>query len=463
MNKQSKSFVFGFCVLAILAMCACLFCFGGIKQEVRAEVGHTISFNANGGSGTMNSVNCTEDEYELPECDFVEPTYQEFDCWAIGSVSGEQKQAHEVISVTEDVVLFAIWKSASHATEFSVEFNAHGGSGTMSAVENVESLFAVPNCSFIAPENKEFSCWAVNFLEGEQKFVGDIIEITKNTVLYAIWKDIPHQTEFSVEFDANGGSGTMEKQERVLSEYIVPECTFTAPIGKVFSEYKIDGEDVFVPVGAILNVTKNIRLIAYWVDNSVEIAFSYADEEKQIGAQALQAKELGKALIVKIDDCTICFNQEAVQSFDGELSDVLITFDIRKVNFRTDIKGAKKVVNIALSGTSFSSGEVCVTIPIDSPVPKNQIARVYFVGDNHKTTKLITTTDESSITFATNHFSSFVLAYQDKDASSLPTWAFILIAIAVLIAILLSGFAIYWFGIKKHTLGEIKHLFKKKR
>jgi len=54
----------------------------------------TISFDANGGSGSMADATANIGiAYTLPESGFTAPSGKEFDKWAIGSISGPQVSA----------------------------------------------------------------------------------------------------------------------------------------------------------------------------------------------------------------------------------------------------------------------------------------------------------------------------------------------------------------------------------
>ena len=71
------------------------------SEEEAGEM-HTISFDANGGSGTMDDVKIADGEtYTLPECGFTAPEGKEFDKW---------DQDGPTIVVTSDITLKALWK-----------------------------------------------------------------------------------------------------------------------------------------------------------------------------------------------------------------------------------------------------------------------------------------------------------------------------------------------------------------
>ncbi len=70
----------------------------------------TVSFNANGGTGSMGSVNVTDGaEYTLPDNPFTAPSGgKQFKGWAT-SASGDVITT-ETITVTDDTTLYAIWE-----------------------------------------------------------------------------------------------------------------------------------------------------------------------------------------------------------------------------------------------------------------------------------------------------------------------------------------------------------------
>ena len=79
----------------------------------------TVSFDANGGSGTMNAVQAAKGEYTLPECTFTAPGQKVFGGWEVtvtvtyGQWSFDQqqvKQPGEKIDLTKDTTIKATWK-----------------------------------------------------------------------------------------------------------------------------------------------------------------------------------------------------------------------------------------------------------------------------------------------------------------------------------------------------------------
>ncbi len=72
-------------------------------------VKYSVTFDANGGSGTMQGLELEEgEEYLLPTCSFDPPYGSEFDSWKVGGVS---KDPGEPITIEGDTEIIAVWRN----------------------------------------------------------------------------------------------------------------------------------------------------------------------------------------------------------------------------------------------------------------------------------------------------------------------------------------------------------------
>ena len=69
---------------------------------------YTVSFDANGGKGTMADVTGISGEYTLPENGFTAPDGKQFKAW---SVDGKEKAVGDKITVTADTTVKAVWET----------------------------------------------------------------------------------------------------------------------------------------------------------------------------------------------------------------------------------------------------------------------------------------------------------------------------------------------------------------
>ena len=97
---------------------------------------YTVTFDANGGSGTMNMVTEINGSYQLPECEFTAPTGKQFKCWNVGGID---KNVGVNINVTENITVLAIWEDIP-VVRYSITATA-GNNGTITpmGISEVES------------------------------------------------------------------------------------------------------------------------------------------------------------------------------------------------------------------------------------------------------------------------------------------------------------------------------------
>ena len=156
-----------------------------LKTEVPAKY-ITISFDPNGGTGTMKPMRVKAGVgYTLPECTFTPPEGKEFAGWL--AVNGNVYPAgHDVFS-TYDQSLKATWKD-KEVTEVTISFDPNGGTGTMQPMK-VKSgeEFELPECTFTPPEGKEFAGWLA--ANGNVYPAGEVVTFSIDQSLKATWKD----------------------------------------------------------------------------------------------------------------------------------------------------------------------------------------------------------------------------------------------------------------------------------
>ncbi len=156
-----------------------------LKTEVPAKY-ITISFDPNGGTGTMKPMRVKAGVgYTLPECTFTPPEGKEFAGWL--AVNGNVYPAGHDVYSTYDQSLKATWKD-KEAAEITITFAPNGGTGTMQPmrVKSGEE-FELPECTFTPPEGKEFAGWLAE--NGKVYPAGDIVLSYSSSVLKATWKD----------------------------------------------------------------------------------------------------------------------------------------------------------------------------------------------------------------------------------------------------------------------------------
>ena len=236
----------------------------------------TVSFDKNGGSGNMNSVEVNKySEYKLPACTFTAPEGMEFDKWSvkIGDDSAEDKNPGEKVTASDNIKVTAMWRAKP---KVNVTFDKNGGSGNMPAKAVVkDSEYTLPVCRFTAPANKEFDKWSVTVtgFPAVDKMPGESIVASDNITVKAIWKEktpppAPAPVKVKVTFNGNTGSGSMPDKEVVKdSEFTLPVCGFTAPADKEFDKWLVTvgaGSGVNKMPGESIVADGDVSVTAMW-------------------------------------------------------------------------------------------------------------------------------------------------------------------------------------------------------
>ena len=255
-----------------------------LKTEVPAKY-ITISFDPNGGTGTMQPTKVKSGEnFTLPECTFTPPEGKEFAGWL--AANGTVYPAGDIAFSTTDTVLKATWKD-KEVTEVTISFDPNGGTGTMQPmkVKSGEN-FTLPECTFTPPEGKEFAGWLAT--NGTVYPAGDIAFSTTDSVLKATWKD-KEAAEITISFDPNGGTGTMQPMKVKSGEnFTLPECTFTPPEGKEFAGWLAANGNVY-PAGNVVTSSIDQSLKATWKDTAeVDVTEMFSDVTKNWAYPGIQ-------------------------------------------------------------------------------------------------------------------------------------------------------------------------------
>ncbi|MBP5492583.1 MAG: DUF4214 domain-containing protein [Clostridiales bacterium] len=110
----------------------------------------TVTFDANGGSGSMEPITGVEDDpIALPDCGFTAPAGYVFDGWDAGNPG-------DTIVVASDMTVKAVWKAIDYKITVTSDGNGSASASTATAIIGTEiTLTATPN------EGYQFKEWQV--------------------------------------------------------------------------------------------------------------------------------------------------------------------------------------------------------------------------------------------------------------------------------------------------------------
>jgi uncharacterized repeat protein (TIGR02543 family) len=163
---------------------------------------HTITFDANGGTGTMasqtiadgGSANLTANQYTR--------TGYSFNGWGTipSQTTGTYTDGGFYTMGTSDVTLYAIWVINS----YTVTFNANGGTGTMAPLTVIYGVSTTLTANSFTRDGCTFSGWATSASATGADYADCATYSTglANATLYAVWKDTAAPTVSSLTFGA---------------------------------------------------------------------------------------------------------------------------------------------------------------------------------------------------------------------------------------------------------------------
>ena len=225
----------------------------------------TITFNAGGGSGNMNSVTVkTGTNYILPECGFTAPTDQEFKAWEI---SGTEYKVGDTYIVSGDTEIKALWEnSVITPTTYTVTVGNDGnGTGTASpstaAAGTMISLTATPN------EGYRFKEWQV--ISGGVAIKDDkFLMPNDNVEVKAIFEEdappVPTEFTITVKTDGNGTASASHAKAVVGTEI---RLTAAPNKGYHFKEWQVMSGGVTIKDNKFTMPNDNVEVKAVFEED----------------------------------------------------------------------------------------------------------------------------------------------------------------------------------------------------
>ena len=250
-------------------------------------VTYTVTFNANGGTGSMADATGVSGDYVLPVCGFTAPNGKQFKAWSVGGV---EKAAGDTITVNANTTVTAIWENIP-VTYYTVTFDSNGGSAV--TAQSIEAGQKATKPADPTKDGFDFKGWTLNGSAYDFNTA-----VNGNITLVATWEQqqvVP--TTYTVSFAANGGTGTMADVTGISGEYTLPENGFTAPDGKQFKAWSVGG--VEKAVGDKITVTADTTVTAVWET----IPAGHTCDIKPVAKVEPSCTEGGKEAYYKCEGC----------------------------------------------------------------------------------------------------------------------------------------------------------------
>ena len=236
---------------------------------------YSVTFNANGGTGSMNNQTLTYDESQELTANGFEYTGHTFIGWATTSDGDVVYTDHQMVinlsTKQDDVVnLYAIWSPNT----YQIVFNGNGGTGNMPNQDIKYNETLELNAQQFSKIGYRFAGWAktpngpIDYYDCDE-FTQNI---TNSVKLYAKWE----ANVYTISFDVNNEEyvDNIADIQIEYDEYISDIPNLTLDGYRFIGWY--DQNDKQVVNGMIYNYTSNITLTAKWEENIYNVIFDMA-------------------------------------------------------------------------------------------------------------------------------------------------------------------------------------------
>ena len=220
----------------------------------------TITFNAGGGSGSMDSVTVKAGaNYTLPACGFTAPTDQEFKAWEIG---GTEYKVGDSYTVNGDIEIKALWKnSVITPTTYTVTVS-NDGNGTGTATPSTAATGTEITLTAMPKEGYHFKEWQV--MSGGVTITNDkFLMPNGNVEVKAIFEEDapPAPTEFTITVKTDGNGTASASPDKAVAGTEI-RLTATPNTGYHFKEWQVMSGGVTIKDNKFTMPNTNVEIKA---------------------------------------------------------------------------------------------------------------------------------------------------------------------------------------------------------
>ena len=220
----------------------------------------TITFNGNGGSGSMGPVIVkAKTNYILPACGFTAPADQKFKAWEIG---GAEYKVGDSYTVDRDTEIKALWEnSVITPTTYTVTVGNDGnGTGTATpstaAAGTTITLTATPNKGY---HFKEWQVISGGVTIKDDKFLMPDSNVEVSAIFEKDAPPVPTEFTITVKTDGNGTASASHAKAVVGTEI---RLTATPKEGYHFKEWQVISGNVTIKDNKFTMPNDNVEVKA---------------------------------------------------------------------------------------------------------------------------------------------------------------------------------------------------------
>ena len=419
---------------------------------------YTVSFETEEGSGTMVDVEVDAGDYTLPENGFTAVNNRHFTGWRMGSMTGTMYIAGSTCEILADTTFYAQWEDHEHQLQVIPGTPAtcmqtgltDGQRCTICDGIIVEQAIipalghdyvqAVTNPTCTEGGYTTHTCSRCNdhYVDSETQATGHSWSATYEwsadgkacTVHFACAKDSTHVHDISAEVTSTAKTAATTSAMGV-TEYRVAG-TYD---GFVYSDSK-DVTDIPALEPEITQVSGTSTYANTVAENQVTKVTGIFNTAKDNGGSVEVSVPTAAA-----GSMTIAFDNTAVNSIAAGDN---VTLEATVKENVSEVADAALVIEVKLTGATFSGGKAKVTVPFAKSVPGDKVLKVYFINGDQRQDMNAALVD-GNVVFETDHFSTYAVVFEDAPSDSGGKFPIAIVIVGAVAAVAIIGAAAVFF------------------
>ncbi len=250
-----------------------------VWRDDTVPVEYTLTYNANGGSNAPAS-QTGNGEMTLSSSEPVKEGWI-FKGWSetdtATSASYQPSGSYNLIS---DAVLYAVWEEVIVPAEYKLTYNANGGSNApASRTGNGEITLS---SSEPVREGYTFKGWSESDTATSASYQpSGSYNLTSDAILYAVWEKVIAPVEYTLTYNANGGSNAPAGQTG--NGQITLSSTMPVRDGYIFKGWALSAGAVAAAYqpSAVFTLSENTVLYAVWGQNVAVSIRNYTESRTE--------------------------------------------------------------------------------------------------------------------------------------------------------------------------------------
>lgn len=228
---------------------------------------YSVSYNANGGSGTVASQTKTHGTNLTLQSGGYSRSGYTLSKWTLNSTSGTEYNLGGTYSTNAAATFYAKWTQNT----YTVSYNANGGSGTVANQTKYGGTALTLASSGYTKNGYTLAGWNAGSTSGTAYSLGGSYTTEASTTMYARWTE----NTYTVSYNANGGSGTVASQTKYGGSNLTLRSS-----GYTLAGYQLAGwnagstQGTPYSLGGTYSTNAATTMYARWTGNTYYVRFN---------------------------------------------------------------------------------------------------------------------------------------------------------------------------------------------